>query len=114
MHAILRAAPGIKESFMSSGCTLHRSWRLLAVLTLCAAGVQMAKAQVNVTNPGNTTPGLQSSYTSLNVAITALNAQTAINGPVILTETGNENAPAGGYRIVFPTTTAGASATNTV
>ena len=72
----------------------------------------VASAQVAVTNPGNTTPGLAATYTSLANAITDLNAQTAISGPVIITLTGNETAPAGGYSITaIPT---GASATNNI
>ncbi|MGI8964859.1 MAG: beta strand repeat-containing protein, partial [Limisphaerales bacterium] len=72
----------------------------------------VASAQVVVTNPGNTTPGLAATYTSLALAITDLNAQTAISGPVTITLTGNEIAPAGGYSITaIPS---GASATNNI
>src|SRR2546430_10379871 len=72
----------------------------------------VASAQVAVTNPGNTTPGLQATYATLAAAVTDLNAQTAISGPVIITLTGNETAPAGGYSITaIPT---GASATNNI
>src|SRR6266480_6441702 len=72
----------------------------------------VASAQVAVTNPGNTTPGLQATYATLAAAVTDLNAQTAISGPVVITLTGNETAPAGGYSITaIPT---GASATNNI
>lgn len=73
-----------------------------------------AMAQVTVTNPGNTTPGLAATYTSLANAITALNAQTAISGPVTISLTaGNpQTAPSGGYAITAILT--GASSTNTV
>ena len=68
--------------------------------------------QVVVTNPGNTTPALAATYTSLTNAVTALNATTNISGPVIITLTGNETAPAGGYSITaIP---AGASAVNNI
>ncbi|MBL0073710.1 MAG: hypothetical protein IPP34_18655 [Bacteroidetes bacterium] len=73
-----------------------------------------AAAQVTVTNPGNTTPGLAATYGSLALAIADLNAQTAISGPVNITlNAGNpETAPAGGY--VISATLAGASVANTV
>ncbi len=74
----------------------------------------IASAQVTVTNPANTTPGLAATYTDLALAITDLNAQTAISGPVTITLTaGNpQTAPAGGYSISALLT--GASAVNTV
>lgn len=55
---------------------------------------QHALAQV-ATNGGS---GLATTYTSLSDAITALNAAT-ISSPVVITLTGNETAPAGGYNI---------------
>ncbi len=66
-----------------------------------------ALSQVTVTNPTNTTPNLAATYTSLANAITALDAITAISGPVTITLTaGNpETAPAGGYNIQFAATT---------
>ena len=51
---------------------------LLTVLLFTTACL----AQVTVTNPTNTTPNLAATYTSLANAITALDAITAINGPV--------------------------------
>jgi hypothetical protein len=70
-------------------------------------------SQVTVTNPTNTTPNLAATYTSLANAITALDAITAISGPVIITlNAGNpETAPASGYSIQFAATT---TAANTV
>ena len=64
-------------------------------------------AQVAVTNPGNTTPALAATYTSLALAITALDGITAISGPVTITLTaGNpQTAPIGGYAIQFTATT---------
>ncbi|MFT3909518.1 MAG: hypothetical protein QM737_08845 [Ferruginibacter sp.] len=69
-----------------------------------------SKGQVNVTNPGNTTPALSATYGSLALAITAVNSRTAISGPVTITLTVNETAPAGGYSITATPT--GISATN--
>ncbi|MGB4937274.1 MAG: T9SS type A sorting domain-containing protein [Ferruginibacter sp.] len=73
-----------------------------------------ANAQVTVTNPGNTTPGLTATYGSLAAAVTDLNLQTAISGPVIITldPANPQTAPAGGYAITA--ILAGASAVNTV
>ncbi|MBL7789741.1 MAG: T9SS type A sorting domain-containing protein [Chitinophagales bacterium] len=57
------------------------------------------------TNSGS---GLAATYTSLANAITALNAA-SITSPVVITLTGNETAPAGGYSI-----TAQGTSTNTI
>jgi hypothetical protein len=88
--------------------------RRLMVLTLLSVLGFNAVAQVTVTNPGNTTPGLAATYTSLANAITALNAQTAISGPVtIAVDPANpQTSPSGGYAITAILT--GASATNLV
>jgi len=67
--------------------------------------VQHINAQV-ITNSGS---GLAATYPSLADAITALNAA-SITGPVVITLTGNETAPAGGYQI----TQAGGSSVNTI
>lgn len=87
--------------------------KLLLGLLLFFATVSVS-AQVTVTNPGNTTPGLAATYTDLAAAVTALNAQTAISGPVtIAVDPGNpQTAPNGGYTITALLT--GASSTNTV
>ncbi|MFZ4522018.1 MAG: GEVED domain-containing protein [Bacteroidales bacterium] len=90
--------------------------KLLLFLFALALGatmfIQHANAQVTVTNPTNTTPNLAATYTSLANAITALNATTAISGPVVITLTGNETAPVGGYSITaIPT---GASLANNI
>jgi hypothetical protein len=77
---------------------------LLTVLVLAAGTI--AQVAVTVTNPTNTTPNLAASYTSLANAITALDAITAISGPVTLTcAAGSETAPAGGYAINFTAAT---------
>ncbi len=81
------------------------------LLLLANAG---AYAQVTVTNPANTLPGLSATYADLAAAITDLNIQTDITGPVVITlDAANpQTAPAGGYVINAALT--GASATNTV
>lgn len=73
-----------------------------------------AYAQVTVTNPANTTPGLAPSYASLELAIADLNLQTDITGPVVITlDVANpQTAPAGGY--VINASLPGASAVNTI
>ncbi|MFZ4680706.1 MAG: hypothetical protein ACOYLP_11115, partial [Flavobacterium sp.] len=63
-----------------------------------------AKAQVTT----NSSSGLAATYPSLSAAITALNAAT-ISAPVVITLTGNETAPAGGYNI-----TKSGTSTNTI
>ena len=69
--------------------------------------VTNAQVTVIVTNPGNTTPNLQPTYTSLTLAITDLNLITSISGPVTLTcaVSGSETAPVGGYTINFTAST---------
>ena len=64
----------------------------------------ISNAQVT-TNSGS---GLAATYPNLASAITALNGAT-ITSPVVITLTGNETAPAGGYSI-----TAQGNATNTI
>ncbi|MBL7981360.1 MAG: T9SS type A sorting domain-containing protein [Flavobacteriales bacterium] len=77
--------------------------RSLLVLLAAALGTT-ASAQVS-TNSGS---GLNPTYPDLAAAITALNSA-SITSPVVITLTGNETAPAGGYVI-----TAEGSATNTI
>ncbi|MCX6265939.1 MAG: T9SS type A sorting domain-containing protein [Bacteroidetes bacterium] len=78
----------------------------LFTLTIGAAlCVQHANAQVT-TNSGS---GLSPTYGSLDLAIAALNAAT-ITSPVVITLSGNETAPAGGYAI----TQAGGTLANTI
>jgi hypothetical protein len=81
--------------------------RVSALLLACLLGIFVAlpsMAQVT-TNSGS---GLAASYTSLADAITALNAAT-ISSPVVITLSGDETAPAGGFSI-----TASGDATNTI
>ena len=68
--------------------------------TICAG-------QVTITNPGNTTPALAATYTSLANAITALNTITVISGSVTISLNPGfpQNAPLGGYAIQFAATT---------
>jgi hypothetical protein len=77
-----------------------------------------AKAQIGVTITGNTntTPNLAASYTTLASALTALNATTAMTGPVTLTLTAgtSETAPATGLVIGSASLNAVVSATKTV
>ncbi len=68
--------------------------------------ITVTRAGPVTTNGGS---GLAPDYASLAAAITALNAAT-MTDPVIITLTGNETAPAGGYAI----TQAGGTSTNTI
>lgn len=73
--------------------------------------------QVTITNPTNVTPNLTSTYTSLNDALLALNATTAMTGPVVLTlDAGySETAPtAAGFVLGSATLNPVLSATNTI
>ncbi len=73
--------------------------------------------QIAVTVSGsiNTTPNLAASYTSLSNAITALNAITAMSGPVTLTLTsGSETVPPTGLTIGSSTLNPVLSSTNTI
>ena len=76
---------------------------LLTIFLVCC-NLFFGNAQVT-TNSGS---GLASTYTDLVSALTALNT-TTITSTVVITLTGNETAPAGGYQI-----TAQGTATNTI
>jgi hypothetical protein len=80
--------------------------KLLIVLLAVSLGatlfVQRLNAQVTITNPANVGPtALNSTYTTLDLAIADLNTKTSITGPVTITlDAGNpQTAPAGGYSI---------------
>ena len=77
------------------------------ILGIVLTGLFVINANAQVTT--NSGSGLAPTYGSLALAITALNSAT-ITGPVVITLTGNETAPAGGYSI----TQLGGSATNTI
>lgn len=81
-----------------------RTWLSLIALFVALFSFVFGNAQVT-TNSGS---GLAPTYASLASAITALNAAT-ISSPVVITLTGNETAPAGGYSI-----TATGTSTNTI
>lgn len=86
---------------------MRKSLLLLFALVLGAAlFVQQANAQVT-TNSGS---GLAPTYTSLANAIAALNAAT-MSTPVVITLSGNETAPSGGFAITQLGGTAVASIT---
>ncbi len=91
---------------------------IFAITLILALLTTVAKAQitVNVTNPGNTTPALQASYTSFASALTDLNAVTAMSGPVTLTLNGgnSETTPATGLIIGSASLNPVLSSTNTV
>ncbi|HVF96589.1 MAG TPA: hypothetical protein VM871_04680, partial [Flavisolibacter sp.] len=78
---------------------MRKLYVLLLALLLVFNG--MAQISVAVTGNTNTTPNLQASYTSLSAALAALNAVTAMSGPVVLTcaAGGSETAPAAGLTI---------------
>ncbi len=87
-------------------------WILLFVLF----GVSQVQAQISVTvaNATNTTPNLNATYPSLALALDDLNAVTAMSGPVTLTLSGSETAPAKGFTIGSATLNAALSTTNSL
>ncbi|CAM4410562.1 T9SS type A sorting domain-containing protein [Flavobacterium terrigena] len=106
---VLSSGTESNVSFMTSTDFKHtnvkrpnRFFSLVMLIMLLMA--VWSSAQVT-TNGGS---GLAPTYTSLANAVAALNAAT-ISSPVVITLTGNETAPAGGYRI-----TAQGDATNTI
>ncbi len=82
-----------------SGHATAKKWSLLSFLMLLLLTGFNSIAQVNVTGAANTTPTMSASYPTLAAAITDVNNRTAISGPVTLTLTAAETAPAGGYSI---------------
>lgn len=73
---------------------------------VCLLSITSTNLFAQVTTNGGS--GLATTYPTLASAITALNGAT-INSPVVITLTGNETAPAGGYSI-----TASGTSTNTI
>jgi hypothetical protein len=84
----------------------HSYW-MLALLTIGLMLNMTGKVDAQVTTNGGS--GLAANYATLADAITALNSAT-INSPVVITLTGNETAPAGGYSI----TQLGGTVANTI
>ena len=84
---------------------------LMSVFVICGLFLTgfTASAQITVTNPGNTTPALNATYTSLALAITDVNNRTAISGPVTITLSAAQTAPAGGYSISNAAITGGSN-----
>ncbi len=93
---------------------LKNSIVLLFLLFLSFASVQ-AQVAVTVTGATNTTPNLAASYTSFANFTTALNAVTAMSGPVsVVLGAGTEIAPPKGFTIGSPTLNAATSNFNFV
>jgi len=95
-----------------------KTWKekMLFLVFLVLFSVFGVQAQISVTvdNPANTTPNLAAGYPNLAAALTDLNAVTAMSGPITLTLTGSETAPATGFTIGSATLNPVLSATNTV
>ena len=83
---------------------------------LMGSSISNAQISISVTNPGNTTPNLSATYSSLSTAISAVNSVTAMSGPVTfnLASGGTETAPAGGYVLGSTSLNAVTSSTNTI
>ena len=89
---------------------------LLVIFASMAVQNLYASIGVTVTGNTNTTPNLAASYTTLALALTDLNAVTAMTGPVILTLAAgtSETAPAKGLTIGSTSLNAVLSAAHTV
>jgi hypothetical protein len=70
---------------------------LILIALFLWAGSSWAQMTVSVGNNTNTTPTLAVSYPSLSLALTDLNAVTAMTGPISLTCSGSETAPSTGF-----------------
>lgn len=78
----------------------------LLFIALFSFTLTTAQIGVTITNATSTTPNLQPTYTSLNSALTDLNAVTAMTGPITLTLSANssETAPTAAGFILGSTT----------
>jgi hypothetical protein len=94
----------------------YRFMGTLIVFMMAFTFTVQAQIPVTVTGETNTTPALATSYTSLSLALTALNGTTAMTGPVTFTLNAgaSETAPATGFVIGSATLNPVLSATNTV
>lgn len=109
------AAPDFSQISQVMSVHGRRLSALIVTFMLTLSCVQ-AQVAVTVTGNANTTPNLAASYTSLASALTALNAVTAMSGPVTLTLAagGSETAPVKGFVVGSATLNPVLSATNTV
>ena len=98
------ATPHSQKQESTSYTATKRNWLSFVTVLVTLFCFTQSNAQV-ATNSGS---GLAPTYATLAEAITALNAAT-ITDPVVITLTGNETAPVGGYNI-----TATGTATNTI
>jgi hypothetical protein len=92
------------------------SFKAAMVFLLFASFGANAQIGVTVTGNANTTPNLAASYTSLASALTAVNAVTAMSGPITLTcDSGtSETAPIKGFVLGSATLNPVLSSTNTI
>jgi hypothetical protein len=107
------ATPHSQKQESTSYTATKRNWLSFVTVLVTLFCFTQSNAQVTVTNPGNTTPAMSATYTSLSLAIADVNTRTAISGPVIITldASSPQTAPAGGYSITNTAIT-GASDTN--
>ncbi len=89
----------MKDHYTTVRAKFTRWLTCLAVLTVLWTMSATAQISVTVDVPGNTTPALQATYASFALAVTDLNAITAMSGPVVLTCSGSETAPVTGFAI---------------
>ena len=82
---------------------------MLVILLLTGLISSNSYGQITVTNPGNTTPAMSATYTSLALAIADVNNRTAIGGPVTITLSAAQTAPAGGYSLTNVAITGGSN-----
>ena len=92
---------------LSSKIKVFKNFSALVLVMLLFSGG--AWGQVTVTNPNNTTPAMSATYTTLALAIADVNNRTAISGPVTITLSAAQTAPAGGYSITNTAVTGGSN-----
>ncbi len=103
------ATPHSQKQESTSYTATKRNWLSFVTVLVTLFCFTQSYAQVTVTNPGNTTPAMSATYTSLSLAIDDVNTRTAISGPVIITldTSSPQTAPAGGYSITNTAITGG-------
>ena len=96
-----------KNTITNTNYFMRKIYMLLFAVVLVAGA--KVNAQVTITNPANTTPAMAATYGSLALAITDVNNRTAISGPVTITLTVIQTAPAGGYSLTNTAITGGSN-----
>ncbi|TAH38407.1 MAG: right-handed parallel beta-helix repeat-containing protein [Bacteroidetes bacterium] len=105
-----------QDNYPNTATTSFKRWMLFAGIAIISLFATDLNAQIAVTVdvPTNTSPNLAASYTDLASALAAVNAVTAMSGPVTLTLSGSETAPIKGFSLGSATLNPALSVTNTL